>query len=103
MTATATALRRGPFNGPFLPHGVLYSLSEPLEHEGRTYDHVIVSAIEEDDWGPAETLVLPADSGAHVHFVMDEFPYLKEGTTDHVEALEKLGYEAELLLPVVEN
>lgn len=95
MTATATKVKDGPFDGrfpSFSERAALYALSEPLEHDGMFFTHAVVSAIPADSWGPQETIVLGSDSEARV-FVSDVFPFHKEGMEDKAGALRALGYE----------
>jgi hypothetical protein len=78
----------------FTPKATLYALSEPLNFDGFSFDHVVVSAIAEDAWGPAETIALPA-SAAGVVYINEglTFPYQEEDTVDKAAALKALGYE----------
>jgi hypothetical protein len=85
----------------FTPRATLYKLSEPLPHDGHVFDFVVVSTVEKDDWGPAETIALPAGEGGVVYLSETEriFAYVKEGSTDKTLALSTLGYD-EVLEPV---
>ena len=103
MTATATKVQDGPFSdGLFTENATLYALSEPFEHQGRSFDHVIVSSVGKDDWGPDETIALPANEAGSA-FTAYPFPYMEEGTTDKTLALNTLGYEVLEPVPAVEN
>lgn len=93
MTATATAVKSGPFAHGGWPHGVLYELSVPYEYEGQEFSHLLVSAVSADEWGPDEVVALVSDAEANVT-LGDEFPYVEEGTKDRTRALKALGYEA---------
>ena len=95
MTATATKVKDGPFDGQFpgfSSRAALYELSEPLEHKGMHFTHVVVSAVPEDAWGPKETIVLGADAKART-FIEEPFPFVEQGLEDHTAALNSLGYE----------
>ena len=95
MTATATLLRRGPINGTFTEKAALYRLSEPYIDSGKGFDHLLVSSIEADEFGPRDTLALVANEQGYV-FLGENFPYQYEGDSDekhgHEAALAALGY-----------
>lgn len=92
MTATATLVQRGPINGGFNENAALYALSEPFLYEGSQFDHLIVSTIPADEYGPEDTIALVSTSDGQI-FLGGDFPYEKEGEGGgHVEALNALGY-----------
>lgn len=96
MTATATKVQDGPFaSGLFTENATLYELSAPLSHDGHLFDFVVVSSLEKDDFGPAETIALPAEATGDVYVSEAErmFVYIKEDSTDKTLALNTLGYE----------
>jgi hypothetical protein len=92
MTATATLVQRGPINGTFSEHAGLYALSVPYAYEGEVFDHLIVSTIPADEYGPEDTVALAAYPDGRV-VLGGDFPYELEGAGGgHAEALEALGY-----------
>ena len=95
MTATATKVKDGPFDGQFpgfSSRAALYELSEPLKHGDEEFSYAVVSAIPADSWGPSETIVLGSDEKGGV-FIEDPFPFVEQGLDDQVAALNSLGYE----------
>jgi hypothetical protein len=64
MMNTATRLSTGPFGQFFGPRSTLYALDPALSmFDGReNVSHVIVTALEEDAEGPAETFIIAAEN-----------------------------------------
>lgn len=107
MSRTAEPLATGPFHGFFSEGATLYRLDPPVVAGGHTkrhgiqmreVDHIIVSALPEDEMGNGpEVAVFAADSRG----VVDSDYYLSfgtildlDGTSDAGAALSRLGYGA---------
>ena len=106
MTRTAQPLATGPFHGFFPEGATLYRLDPPCVAGGHTrrygivskeVDHVIVTALEEDECGhgPA-TMVFAADKEGQVDtdFFRKFGAIVDLAVNDAGAALERLGYAA---------
>jgi hypothetical protein len=71
----------------------LYELSKPVRSRGRSYTHVIVSAVVAPFTGP-ETYIFPATPDGEVANY-GELPGSGRGFLDHAKALRDAGYTLE--------
>lgn len=96
MTGTATPIANGPFEGFFDTRATLFALDPALTIHEAEVTHVVVSTLEADEHGPAETYVFAANEYGDLdvsYYINHQAVMGLDGVIDVPRALRVLGYD----------